>query len=320
MTIALTGVSMSRATGIRFVARRLAWSVAVLWVVLTAMWVILIAFPNTRYIGMVEVEMGLAKAYETLPGPFAIYVDLVRRLFTFQWGQSTFYGKPVVDLYLRRLPVTLVYVVPGVLASVLVGTGVSTYAAIKPEGWLSRALSVASSVGLSLPAFVLAAVFFLYMPDYLGWIRIYDASLGLWHPRNLLHLTVPAGIVALNFSAVQVRHAQGETVEYLGTEFVKMARAKGAGRLRVARHIFRNAWPSLASLVLGEALGVLLLSTVVIETVFEMPGIVVAVFNGFATGDPMVSFTAVFGIVLLGVSGTLARDFARFLLDPRLDQ
>lgn len=311
---------MSRTTGIRFVIRRLVWGVAVLWVVLTATVVLLIVFPNTRAVAVgVVIDIGLARTYETPPGPVAIYVDLLRRLVTFQWGQSTVYGKPVVDLYLRRLPVTLAYVIPGVLVSVLVGTGVSTYAAIKPKGWLNNVLSVASSVGLSIPAFVLATVFYLYMPDYLGWIKVYDASLGLWNPQNLFHLTVPAGIVALCFFAVQVRHAQGETAEYLGTEFVKTARAKGAGRLRIARHIFRNTWPSLASVVLGEALGVLLLSTVVIETVFEMPGIVVAVFNGFAAGDPMLSFTAVFGIVLLGISGTLVRDFARFLLDPRLN-
>lgn len=310
---------MSRAAGIRFVAWRLAWAVAVMWLVLTAMWAILVVFPNTRMIGFAEVEMGLAAAYETLPGPFAVYIDLVRRLFTFQWGQSTYYGKPVVDLYLQRLPVTLAYVVPGAVVSVLLGTGLSTYAAIKPKGLLNRALSAVSYVGLSIPAFVLATIFYLNMPVVLGWIRIYDSSLPLWHPQNVVHLTVPASIVALNLFVVQVRHTQGETTEYLGTEFVKVARAKGAGRLRIARHIFRNAWPALASLVIGESLGLLLLTVIVIETALEIPGVAIVVFKGFAAGDPMVSLTAVFGLVLLGVSGMLVRDFARFLFDPRLD-
>lgn len=235
------------------------------------MWAILVIFPNTRMIGYSEVEMGLAATYETVPGSFAVYVDLVRRLFTFQWGKSTFFSKPVVDLYLQRFPVTLAYVVPGAVVSVILGTGLSTYAAVRPNSLINRALPVVSYIGLSIPAFVLATIFYFNMISIFGWVQVYDSSLPLWHPQNVLHLTVPAGIVALNPFVVQVRHAQGETTEYLGTEFVKTACAKGAGRLRISRHIFRNAWPALASLVIGESLGLPLLTAIVIETALAHP-------------------------------------------------
>lgn len=271
-------------------------------------------------IGFAEVGMGLGSVYETDPGPVALYVDWMRRFFTLQWGTSLYYDRPVVDLYLTRLPVTLAYLFPGVLASLLVGTGLSTYAAVDRSGPLDRMLSAVSYVGLSVPAFISASLVLTYMSTRLGWVRVYDPSLGLLDRRNATRMAVPAGIVALNFLAVQVRHARSETTERLGEKYVKTARAKGSGRLRTAVHVFRNAWPSLGSLALGESLGLLFLTTVVVEKVLLIPGIAVAVFNGFASGDPMVSFTAVFGMVSFGVLGTLALDFGRLAFDPRVER
>jgi len=309
----------TRSSRSRVVARQLAWGVAVMWLVLTVTWVILHTLPDTRVVGFAEVEMGFAAAYDDPPGPLGLYLDWMRSFLTLQWGSSVYFGGSVVDLYVTRLPVTLAYALPGVVVSVLAGTGLSTYAAVHPDGVANRVLSLLSYAGLSIPAFLLAQGVFVVMPSWLGWIQIYDPELGLTHGQNLRRLSVPAAIVAVSFFAVQVRHAQGETVEYLDAEFVKTARAKGAGRLRTAVHIFRNAWPSLASLVLGESLGLLILMLIVIEELLKIKGVAVVVFYGFAAGDPMVSFTAVFGVVFVGVAGTLARDFARLVFDPRVD-
>lgn len=291
-----------------------------IWLVLTVAWAILATLPNERMVGFAAVEMGFAIAYDNPPGPFALYVDWMHKFLTLQWGFSVTHGQPVVDLYLERIPVTLAYVVPAVIASVLVGSGLTTYAATRRKSLLNRALSATSYVGLSVPAFLMAVVALRYMSTHLGWVRVYDKSLALWHPQNVVHFMLPAGILGLNFLAVQVRYAQTETAEYLEAGYVKTARAKGAGQLRTAVHVFRNSWPSLGSLVLGEAAGVLFLSMIVIEEGLLIPGIARAVFYGFAAGEPMVSFTAVFGIVFLGVVGTLARDFARLALDPRFQR
>ncbi len=270
-------------------------------------------------VGWGNVEMGFSAAYETPPGPLALYTDWMTRLLTLQWGQSIYYEKPVLDVYATRLPVTMAYLVPGVLVSTLLGSGLSTYAATNRASPLNRTLSIASNVGLSIPTFVLAFITLTFMSTMLGWIRIYDSSLPLWHRQNVTRSLLPIGIVAINFFAVQARHARSETTERLTASYVKTAQAKGAGQFRKAIHIFRNMWPSLGSLALGESLGLLFLSAVVIEKVLLIPGIAVATFNGFAAGDPMLSFTSVFGLVLLGVSGTLLQDFARVLLDPRVD-
>jgi len=301
------------------VVRRLAWGAAVLWLVATITWAIIYVLPDERPVYFTMVDMGFAVAYEDPPGPLRLYLDWLWSFLTLQWGTSREFDAPVVALYRSRLPVTLVYVVPGALASVVVGTGVASYASMRPGGPLDRLLSLTSYVSFSLPAFILAQTAFLLLPNHIGWIQVYDRTLGLWHPQNVARLSLPAGIVALNFLAVQVRYTRGETREYLDASFVRTARSKGAGRFRLAVHVFRNAWPSLASLVVGEALGVLLLSTIVVETILEIPGIAVVVYRGFAGGDPMVTFTAVFLVVLLGVLGTLARDVARLLFDPRVE-
>lgn len=303
----------------RYVLRQFAWGAAVMWLVLTVAWVILNTVPDVRLVGFSEVDAGFAAAYDDPPGPLGLYVDWMVSFVTLDWGMSAYFGEPVVDLYRTRLPVTLAYTVPGVLAGVVVGTGVTTYAAVRPSSPLNRVVSALSYVGLSVPTFVVAQGLFFVLPTWLGWVRVYDPDLGLTHGQNVRRLALPAAIVAFSFLAVQVRHARSETTEYLGQPFVRVVEAKGAGRLRTAVHVFLNSWPSLTSLVLGESLGLLLLVVIVIEEIFKIQGIAVVVYYGFASGDPMVSFTAVFGVVLLGVAGTLARDVLRVAYDPRVE-
>jgi len=305
---------------VRPVARRLGWAVAVVWLVLTACFALLWVIPDTRFVGFREVEMGLAATDRIGGGPVSAYVDWLSALVTVQWGASTYFDASVRSLYVRRLPITAVYVVPAAVVAVVVGTLLSTYAATNRDGRLSRLLAATGVVGLTVPAFLLATAVFTYMTRTLGWVRIYDPELGLWHTQNLLRLQVPGVIVALGLIGVQVRHVRSETVEHLQRPFVKTARAKGAGRWRVATHVFRNAWPSVASLVVGESLGVLLLATVVVETQLNVPGVGVVVFSGFASGDPMVSAVALVGTVVAGVTGTLVVSLLRSVFDPRVDR
>ncbi|MEE6210232.1 ABC transporter permease [Salarchaeum sp. III] len=302
----------------RYVLGRLAWAVAVVWVVLTATYLVLAVLPDTRRVFFAEVEMGLGAVLDADGGPLDQYLAWMHAFLTVDWGCSLYYDTSVVSLYATRLPVTLTYLVPGVLVSLAVGLGVGTYAAVEPGSRLDRALSVVSYVGLAVPAFLLAELAFAYHPTVLGWVRVYDPELGLLHAQNLTRLALPAGIVALSLTAVQIRHVKGVTADRLDDPFVKTARSKGAGRLRVARHVFRNTWPTLVSTVLGEALGLLVLTTIVVEGVLDVPGAAVAVFNGFGAGDPMLSFTAVFGMVALGVLGSLLRDVVRLAVDPRV--
>src|SRR6056297_2998324 len=160
-----------------FVLQRLTWGTIVLWGVLTATWLLIASLPESRMVGWGNVEMGFSAAYETPPGPLALYIDWMTRLLTLEWGQSVYYEKPVLDVYATRLPVTMTYLVPGVLVSTLLGSGLSTYTATNRASPLDRVLSVASNIGLSVPTFVLAFVTLTFMSTTLGWIRIYDLSL-----------------------------------------------------------------------------------------------------------------------------------------------
>ena len=311
---------MSNGLPLRPVVARLGWAAAVCWVVLTAAFLVVAAVPDTRMVYFTEVKMGFAAVDTVSGGPVSAYVDWLTAVATLQWGQSVYFETSVQSLYARRIPVTAVYVLPSAVVAVLVGTLLTTYAAVEPDGLLARLLSGSGVVGLTVPAFLPAAVLVATMTDALGWLQVYDPDLGLWHPQNLRRLQVPGGIVGLSLLGVQVRHVRSETTERLRETFVKTARAKGAGRRRVAAHVFRTAWPSAASLVVGESLGVLLLATVAVETVLEFPGVGRLVFLGFVAGDPMVSAVALVGIVVVGVAGTLVIELLRAVYDPRVDR
>lgn len=309
---------MSDGLPLRPVVARLGWATAVLWAVLTATFLVLAAVPDSRMVFFSEVEMGFAAVDAVSGGPVSAYVDWLTAVLTLRWGESVYFETAVASLYARRLPITAAYVLPGAVFAVVVGTLLTTYAAVVPDGPLARLLSGTGVVGLTVPAFLPATVVFASMTDTLGWIQVYDPDLGLWHVQNLLRLQVPGAIVGLSLVGVQVRHVRSETAERLREAFVKTVRAKGAGRRRVATHVFRTAWPSAASLVVGESLGVLLLATVAVETVLEFPGVGRLVFLGFVAGDPMVSVVAVVGTVVVGVAGTLGVELLRTAFDPRV--
>ena len=262
--------------------------------------------------------MGLATLEGTGGSLPAMYVDWLAAIVGLQWGESAHFGEPVVALFARRLPVTAVYLLPSAVVAVLIGTLLTTYAAVSRDGLLARAVSATGVVGLAVPAFLLANAAFVYATASFEVVRLYDPELGLWHTQNLLRLQVPGAIVGLSLLGVQVRHVRSETVEHLRLPFVKTARAKGAGRRRVAAHVFRTAWPSAASLVVGESLGVLLLATVVVEYQLNVPGLGTLVFEAFAAGDPTVSAVALVGTVAVGVAGTLAVELLRTAFDPRV--
>jgi len=305
---------------LRPVARRLGWAVGVLWTVLTLCFLLLWAIPDTRLVGFREVEMGLAVLDAADANPLSAYVDWLGALVTLQWGESVRFQEPVTALYARRLPITAVYLLPAAVVAVAVGTLLTTYATTDRDSGLARLLSVVGVTGLAVPAFLPAYFVFIYTTEAFEIVRIYDAELGLWHTQNLLRPQIAGGLVALALIGVQVRHVRSETVEHLKRPFVKTARAKGAGRRRIAVHVLRNAWPSAASLVVGESLGVLLLATVVVETQLNVPGLGVLVYRGFAAGDPMVSAVALVGTVAVGVAGTLGVALLRSVFDPRLDR
>lgn len=324
-TVAGTGEALGQWAAARFVARRLAWGLLVIWLVLSVTWALTLVMPAPVQGFAPPEDTGLGD--ETLDSAANDYVNMLTGYLTGDFGDTTILfddvppgeemPQTVTAVYLERAPLTLFYLVPALLVATLVGVTLSTYGAMNRGGIVDRLVSFISYVGIGVPAFVLCEVALLLALNNLGWIQVYDSGKGLLAGQNPLRMLIPFAIVALNFLSVQVQYVRGEVLSYADEEFVKTARAKGASSIRLAVHVFRNAWVSILALVTTELVGLIFLTTLVVEQILEIPGISRALYFAFRDKDPALILSAAFVAAVIGVTGTLARDFSRAFLDPR---
>jgi peptide/nickel transport system permease protein len=234
-------------------------------------------------------------------------------------GQSWLSGKPVLGLFLERLPVSAELAVLAVGWSLVLGIPLGTGAAV----WRGRigdgAIRVAATLGLSLPAFWQGTVLILLFSIYLGWMpSLQWVPLGRDPAANLAIMALPALTLGTASAAMITRMSRSSMLDVLGREFVRTARAKGLGEGRVTfRHALQNALIPVVT-VAGVQLGYIVGGIVVVEDVFTLPGVGRLLLDAIFQRD----YPVVQGVILLLAAGfmalNLAVDMLYGLLDPRL--
>ena len=234
-------------------------------------------------------------------------------------GESVRIQKPVLDLILEKLPVTLQLASMAIVIAVVLGVPAGIVSAVKKDTVWDYAANVFALWGLSTPNFWLGILLIMLFAVKLGWL---PAS-GYVSPfedlkANLAAMIMPAFVLGNAFAAVLMRHTRSAMLQVLSSDYVRTARAKGLDeRVVVLKHALRNALVpviTLGALGFGELLG----GTVLTETVFSIPGfgklIVDAVFNrDYAVVQGVVLVTATTYILL-----NLIADVAYVLVNPRL--
>lgn len=308
-----------------YVARRLVWTLLAVWLVLTAsfLFVALLPDPNitmTRWGGGEEAAQAYIEARDYGEPLLNRYVDWVGSFLTFEFGDSARSGESARAMLADRLPVTLSYMVPAMVIAVLVGPLVGLFAAMRHGKIVDRLTTVATYLGMAVPAFLLGELVLLVVLLHLGDYPLAYVDEQPFHsPTNRKVLAMPMLVTAVNMLVVQVRYARAESLEYLPADFVKTLRASGASGLDVARHVFRNAAVPLVSLFLTEMLTVLFVTVYVVEYVFEVPGIGWMAIYAIKWQDPAAILASVFLPVYIALLGSFLQDVAYTWLDPRID-
>jgi peptide/nickel transport system permease protein len=234
-------------------------------------------------------------------------------------GESLRIQKPVLDLILEKLPVTLQLAAMAIAIALAIGITAGIVSAVLKDTAWDYAANVVALWGLSTPNFWLGIMLILLFSVTLGWL---PAS-GYVSPAedlgaNLAAMIMPAFVLGNAIAAVLMRHTRSAMLQVLSADYVRTARAKGlAERVVVMKHALRNALIPIITLGALE-FGTLLSGAVLTEQVFTIPGfgklIVDAVFNrDYAVVQGVVLFTATAYITL-----NLLADFAYFLVNPRL--
>jgi len=234
-------------------------------------------------------------------------------------GESLRLQKPVRELILEKLPVTLELGFFAMLIALAIGIPAGIISAVKRGTAWDYAANVVALWGLSTPNFWLGIMLILLFSVTLGWLPAsgFVSPFEDWR-ANLAALVMPAFVLGNAIAAVLMRHTRSAMLQVLSSDYVRTARAKGVPeRGVVLRHALRNALIPVITLGALE-LGTLLSGAVLTEQVFSIPGfgklIVDAVFNrDYAVVQGVVLFTATAYIVL-----NLLADILYVVVDPRI--
>ncbi|OZM81752.1 ABC transporter permease [Pseudonocardia sp. MH-G8] len=235
------------------------------------------------------------------------------------FGTSFQSGEPVTALIAERLPTTLQLGVMAVLVTVVLGVPLGLLSAVRQNSWLDQSLRAVSVAGLSIPNFWLGLLLVTYLALWFSWspplvYRTPAEDLG----SNLVHMALPAIALGVAGMAAIARMLRSSLLEVLRSPFVRTVRAKGAPERTVLfTHAMRNSLVPVFSL-LGLQIGHILGGTVILESIFAIPGMGMLIFESVQVRDyPVVlGCVVVYGAVFVLVN--LAVDVLYGVIDPRI--
>ncbi|MEM9199296.1 MAG: ABC transporter permease, partial [Pseudomonadota bacterium] len=241
-------------------------------------------------------------------------------------GMSYFFDRPVSELIGARVWPTVLLVVTAQILAICIGTALGVFAARKPNGLLSGFVSVFATIGYAVPVFwtgimliiLLASIIPVFPVEGMMDVRLRDAG---WLTQTidvLHHLALPAFTLAIIYLALYARLSRASMLEVLGADYIRTARAKGASERSVLfRHALRNASLPILT-VAGLQMGSVVSGALLVETVFNWPGLGTLAFDAILRRDYPTMLGVLFFASALVVIANILTDLSYRLADPRL--
>ncbi|KKC36668.1 ABC transporter permease [Devosia epidermidihirudinis] len=317
----------------RLIVRRLIGSIPVLLIVLVGTFFLLeLASGDAVDAYLVSTGGGDAALVEALRTNWGLDQSPITRLGLYLWnvihlnfGYSVLLNRPILAVVLERLPNTLLLMGSAVALSFGIGSLLGIVAGSKPGSARDKLLSVGSLALYAVPSFWLGLVLVVVFSVQLRWLplagieTLASGKVGLDRAGDILrHLVLPVGALALLYLALYLRLMRAGMVEVWRQDFVLAARAKGLSRRRIVwRHVARNALLPLITM-LGLQSATMLGGSVVIESVFSIPGLGRLAQEAVSGRDtPLLMGIIVISAVLVILTNLIV-DLAYAALDPRV--
>ena len=315
----------------RYIIRRLLWVIVLLIVVSAVTFIIFYALPsadpavlragrspNPALIASIRHNLGLDKP---------IYVQYWRYMkgvvLHFNFGYSYQFSQPVRTMIFQRLPATISLTVGAVVVWLLIGLPIGILSAVRSRSVMDRTAMGGALLAISAPSYWLGLVALFLFANDIGVVKIFDgagtytgltADPGRWFGSMLL----PWLVLAAAFAAFYSRLLRANLIEVMSEDYIRTARAKGLSERRVIfHHGVRSAITPIVT-VLGLDIGGLLGGAILIETVFNIPGVGRLAYQGIENADlPVIQGTVLFGAFFI-VFANLIVDIVYAFLDPRV--
>ena len=314
----------------RFVVRRLVQAIPTFFGITLLSFIILRLAPGDPVTlmvggtqGMRAEDLAAMRSAYGLDQPLPIqYLSWLAHLLSGDFGRSFLYKRPVIEMIQASLPNTLLLAGLALTLTVVVGVPLGIIAARFRGSWLDQVIRVVGVMGHAIPAFWFGLLFILILSVQFrlfpvgGMLTIGKDAFDI--PDRLAHLVGP--VLTLSFAGIAnySRYMRAETLEVLGQDYVRTARAKGLQEnIVLFVHALRNAMLPLVT-ALGTQIAFLISGAIVIEQVFAWPGMGRMTYDAARSKDyPIVMGVVVISSLVLMLS-YIARDVAYGLVDPRI--
>jgi peptide/nickel transport system permease protein len=234
-------------------------------------------------------------------------------------GMSVWQFRPVREVILERAPRTLELAVVIIFLIYVQSVPLGIIAALRQDSFVDHAIRLYSIMGLSVPIIWVGTLFLFVFSRYVGWIPPVEWKGFTEDPvHNLIVVTVPAALVAFGGGASVIRLVRNQMLEVIREDYIRTANAKGlTSQVVIVRHALRNALLPVVT-HFGSLLGILLLGTVVVETVFHIPGMGKSMVDAIAVRDfPVLQGLVLFNVMLILIINLIV-DISYAFIDPRI--
>src|SRR5437879_1226606 len=304
---------------IRLIGSRLVYTLPVLWLVVSVVFVLTHIVPGDP----IQAMLGEGAASADVQAVRHAYgLDLpIGKQYLHYWngvlhgrlGQSIRLNQDVGRVVRDRYPYTLRLTLAALVVALLLSIPAGVRSAQRRDHWDDRLLSVASLFGLSFPNFALGPILILFFAIRLGLLPVSGSG-------SFAHLVLPAVTMGSALAAILTRMVRTSMLEELGHDYVRTARAKGLPEHTVVyRHALRNAMLPIIT-VLGLQFGALLAGAIVTETIFSWPGIGRLTIDAIGNRDYYLVQGCILAIGLTYIAVNFLTDLLYSAVNPRIRQ
>lgn len=247
------------------------------------------------------------------------YTSWVANVFKGDLGDSIFMNQPVSEAIAEHITPTLSLAILAQVIAILLAIPFGIIAAYKRGSIADYTLMGISLLGMALPSFLLGLFLMLFVGVKLQWLPVagYESlSSGLW--EHMKYLILPGISLGTIQAALITRMTRSSMLEVLNLNFIKTARSKGLHEMKVLfKHAFRSAFLPILT-VIGQTFGTLVTGAVVVEAIFNIPGLGQLILNSIARRDFVVIQGVVLVVTLMYVTINLIIDLLYGAVDPRV--
>ena len=302
-----------------YVLRRLALTVPILFaVIVLSFWLMHVAPGGPFDAELVDLDPKVVEsiraAYNLDAPVWKQFLDYLGGLLHGDLGPSLIYSDlRVSQIIATGLPISVTVGLSAIIIGFAIGVGCGVAAALRQNSFVDYNVMAVAMTGVAIPTFVTAPLLILLFGLYLGWLPI--SGWGGGDPR---HLLLPVIALALPKIATLARITRGAMLEALNTDYVRTARAKGLGEGKVTfRHALRNAVLPILT-VAGLQFGNLISGALLVETVFNWPGMGRLAFDSVLRRDYPTLLGVLFCASAVVVIANLLTDISYRFADPRI--